>query len=57
MNASDVIAALQRRYQTFFATEPAIPFAVATGSGSAHLFGSGDPRFTITIKDQRGAKN
>jgi len=56
VNASDVIAALQRRYQTFFATEPAIPFAVATGSGSAHLFGSGDPRFTITIKDQRGAK-
>jgi cyclopropane-fatty-acyl-phospholipid synthase len=56
MTASDVIAAVQRRYQTFFATEPAVPFAVATAAGSPHVFGTGDPVFTITIKDQRGAK-
>jgi cyclopropane-fatty-acyl-phospholipid synthase len=57
MTASDVIAALQRRYQTFFATEPAVPFAVATAAaGPAHVFGAGEPVFTITIKDQRGAK-
>ena len=56
VTASDVVAALQRRYQTFFATEPAIPFAVAPAAGSAHAFGAGDPAFTITIKDARGAK-
>ena len=56
MTASDVIAALQRRYQTFFATTPAVPFAVATPARSPHVFGTGEPVFTITIKDQRGAK-
>jgi cyclopropane-fatty-acyl-phospholipid synthase len=56
MTASDVIAALQRRYQTFFATTSAVPFAVATAAGSPHVFGTGEPVFTITIKDQRGAK-
>jgi cyclopropane-fatty-acyl-phospholipid synthase len=54
--ASDVVAALQRRYQTFFRTEPAIPFAVMPAGGPAHAFGAGDPAFTITIKDARGAK-
>lgn len=51
-----MIAALQRRYQTFFATEPAVPFAVAPAGAQAHLFGTGDPVFTITVKDRRGAK-
>ncbi len=51
-----MIAALQRRYQTFFATEPAVPFAVAPAGAQAHLFGTGDPVFTITVKDTRGAK-
>jgi len=51
-----MIAALQRRYQTFFATRPAVPFAVAPAGGPAHVFGTGDPLFTITVKDRRGAK-
>ncbi|GIH17384.1 class I SAM-dependent methyltransferase [Rugosimonospora africana] len=54
---SDLIAPLQRRYQKFFADRPAIPFAVASGPGAAaHTFGSGDPAFTITVTDARGAK-
>lgn len=56
MAASDVISALQRRYQTFFASQPAVPFAVAPAGGPAHTFGPGEPAFTITIKDRRGAK-
>ncbi|GIF50676.1 cyclopropane-fatty-acyl-phospholipid synthase [Asanoa ferruginea] len=56
MSPSDMIAALQRRYQTFFATQPAVPFAVAPAGAQAHVFGTGDPVFTITVKDQRGAK-
>lgn len=51
-----VTAALQRRYQNFFSTGPAIPFAVASTDGAAHAFGNGDPAFTIQIKDRRGAK-
>jgi cyclopropane-fatty-acyl-phospholipid synthase len=53
---SQVTAALQRRYQSFVSTGPAIPFAVASTDGAAHIFGSGDPAFTIKIKDYRGAK-
>jgi cyclopropane-fatty-acyl-phospholipid synthase len=56
VSASDVVAALQRRYHTFFQSRPAIPFAVTSASGAAHSFGNGDPAFTITIKDARGAK-
>ncbi|MDG4824372.1 class I SAM-dependent methyltransferase [Asanoa sp. WMMD1127] len=56
MSPSDMIAALQRRYQTFFANEPAVPFAVAPAGAPAHVFGNGDPLFTITVKDRRGAK-
>jgi cyclopropane-fatty-acyl-phospholipid synthase len=51
-----VITALQRRYHTFFATRPAVPFAVAPAGGPAHSFGAGDPLFTITYGDDRGAK-
>jgi cyclopropane-fatty-acyl-phospholipid synthase len=52
-----LIAPLERRYQKFFADRPAIPFAVAPAPGApAHTFGSGDPVFTITVADARGAK-
>jgi cyclopropane-fatty-acyl-phospholipid synthase len=54
---ADLIAPLQRRYQKFFAGRPAVPFAVAPRPGApAHPFGSGDPAFTITVTDSRGAK-
>ena len=52
----EMIAALQRRYQSFFAGEPAIPFAVAPAGGDPHRFGDGEPAFTITVRDERGAK-
>lgn len=51
-----MIAALQRRYQEFFAARPAVPFAVATAGSPAHVFGTGEPVFTIEVKDRRGAK-
>ncbi|WP_345631681.1 class I SAM-dependent methyltransferase [Rugosimonospora acidiphila] len=53
----DLIAPLERRYQKFFADRPAVPFAVAAGPGApAHTLGNGDPVFTITVTDARGAK-
>ncbi|HEX6498278.1 MAG TPA: class I SAM-dependent methyltransferase [Micromonosporaceae bacterium] len=55
MAPGDIFSALQRRYQTFFATRPAIPFAVAA-DGSVRSFGPGEPAFTITVRDGRGAK-
>lgn len=55
--APDVIAALQRRYARFFSTtRPAVPFAVASATGQAHAFGTGEPAFTIRITDARGAR-
>ncbi|WP_326559550.1 class I SAM-dependent methyltransferase [Micromonospora sp. NBC_01796] len=56
MAPADLVSALQRRYETFFAAQPAMPFAVADAGAPAHLFGTGDPKFTITISDPRGAK-
>jgi cyclopropane-fatty-acyl-phospholipid synthase len=56
VDAPDVIAALQRRYARFFATKPAVPFAVANAAGPAHAFGTGEPAFTIRITDARGAR-
>ena len=56
MTPSDVITALQRRYRTFFAAHPAVPFAVAEAGGPVHAFGPGDPLFTIIIRDPRAAK-
>ena len=56
MAASEVVSALARRYDTFFASRTAIPFAVAMAGSPAHTFGTGDPQFTITVHDPRGAK-
>jgi cyclopropane-fatty-acyl-phospholipid synthase len=54
---ADVITALQRRYQSFFAGRPAVPFAVAPAANApVHAFGEGDPVFTITVQHERGAK-
>ena len=55
MAASDLVGALQRRYQTFFASRPGTPFAVVAGE-TPHHFGTGEPAFTITVRDGRGAK-
>ncbi|HEY7175356.1 MAG TPA: class I SAM-dependent methyltransferase [Micromonosporaceae bacterium] len=56
MATSEMIGALQRRYQTFFADRPGVPFAVADAGGEPHRFGTGDPAFTITVTDPRGAE-
>ncbi len=55
VTTSDMIAAVQHRYETFFATKPETPFAVEA-DGTKHTFGSGEPMFTIKIDDPRGAK-
>lgn len=52
---ADLIGALRRRYQQFFASVPEIPFAVVA-AGREHRFGSAAPAFTITVRDWRGAK-
>ncbi|WP_422774398.1 class I SAM-dependent methyltransferase [Plantactinospora sp. WMMC1484] len=57
MAVVDAVSALQRRYQTFFGTGPGTPFAVAPPDGGpARTFGTGEPQFTIVVKDERGAK-
>src|SRR5262249_6497740 len=55
--ATDMISAMQRRYQRFFGTRPPVPFAVAPAAGGpAHAFGTGEPAFTIPVRDPRGAR-
>lgn len=56
MAGTDVIRALEKRYQSYFATRPAMTFAVATHEGEKHTFGPGEPAFTITVADRAGAK-
>jgi len=51
-----VVAALQRRYRSFFADRTPIPFAVTTLDGVTHPLGGGEPVFTIEVKDPRGAR-
>lgn len=57
MTAVDAIGALEHRYRTFFADRPAVPFAVVPADGGpTHLLGTGEPEFTIRIRDDRGAR-
>jgi cyclopropane-fatty-acyl-phospholipid synthase len=49
------MTALRSRYQQFFANRPEIPFAVVA-SDTEHRFGAGDPAFTVTVRDGRGAR-
>ena len=51
-----MIAALQQRYQSFFATAPAIPFAVAAPDGEPHRSAPANRRSRSPVKDARGAK-
>jgi cyclopropane-fatty-acyl-phospholipid synthase len=54
--ASDLVSTLDRRYRAYFADRPPVPFALAPAGGARHVFGTGEPVFTITVKDDRGAK-
>src|SRR3954465_5198074 len=55
---SNLIQALDRRYRTYFANRAPITFTVRSTVGPApareHIFGPGEPAFTITIRDGRG---
>ncbi|HEY0697965.1 MAG TPA: class I SAM-dependent methyltransferase [Micromonospora sp.] len=55
MPSTDLISAVQRRYDRFFADRPAVSFAVESRAGT-HSFGPDDPAFTIRISDARGAR-
>ena len=54
--SSRLVRALDERYRTYFRARTAVPFAVAPAGGVTHRFGAGDPVFTITVHDARGAK-
>lgn len=56
MTSPEVVGALQRRYRTFFADRTPVSFAVATADGATHLLGPDQPAFTITVRDERGAR-
>ncbi|HEX5596006.1 MAG TPA: class I SAM-dependent methyltransferase [Micromonosporaceae bacterium] len=55
MAAADLTSRLQRRYDRFFGSRPAVPFAVAVPGGT-HTFGGGDPVFTIRVRHPQGAQ-
>jgi cyclopropane-fatty-acyl-phospholipid synthase len=56
MTEADVIARLERRYNSYFADRRPVTFAVTTLSGVKHTFGSGEPVFTIIVSTPKGAK-
>jgi cyclopropane-fatty-acyl-phospholipid synthase len=53
---SDLVRKLERRYRSYFESRTPIAFALQPATGPAHVFGTGEPQFTITIADERGAK-
>jgi cyclopropane-fatty-acyl-phospholipid synthase len=55
MSGSDVVTPLRRRYQAYFAGRPPVSFSVRSG-GRTHTFGPDGPAFTITVRDERGAR-
>jgi cyclopropane-fatty-acyl-phospholipid synthase len=49
------VRAMDRRYREYFSPGEEVPFAVrAAGSGMAHGFGPGEPRFTLVANTPRG---
>lgn len=53
--APQTVRALDRRYRSYFADRPPVTFAVAA-RGRSHTFGTGEPAFTITVNDNKGAR-
>lgn len=51
-----MVGALRRRYDSFFANRPPVPFAVVDGAGTEHHLGPGVPEFTMLVRDPRGAR-
>lgn len=45
---------IENRYAAYFKDQPDVPFAVRDGNGSARVFGSGEPAFTLIARNTRG---
>ncbi|MFY1632619.1 class I SAM-dependent methyltransferase [Solwaraspora sp. WMMB335] len=56
MAPNDMVSALRRRYDSFFASRPPVPFAVVDRAGAQHRLGPGEPEFTISVQDPRGGR-
>ncbi|MFY1701512.1 MULTISPECIES: class I SAM-dependent methyltransferase [Micromonospora] len=56
MTTTDVRGVLERRYRSYAAGRPATPFAITSDGGPGHVIGAGEPAFTITVADARGAR-
>ena len=55
-STTNLVRTLERRYRTYFAAQAPISFAVRPADGPAHVFGPGDPAFTLSVADERGAR-
>lgn len=56
VGASDLIKTLERRYQTFYASRSPTSFGVQWFDQPIRVIGQGEPRYTFTVIDHRGAK-
>ncbi len=56
MAGTDVVRTLDRRYRSYFSDRPPVTFAVTTLDGEKHTFGPGEPEFSITVSDEKGAR-
>src|SRR5207237_9329776 len=45
---------VEKRYSSMAIDGNAVPFALRTAGGSAHLFGGDEPAFTVVMNDQQG---
>ena len=53
---TDIVRPLDRRYRAYFTDRAPVTFSVATPDGNKHTFGPGEPVFTLTVADEKGAK-
>jgi cyclopropane-fatty-acyl-phospholipid synthase len=56
MAGTDLLRTLNKRYRAYFAHRAPVTFAVATHDGLKQTFGTGEPAFTITVADAKGAR-
>ncbi|HEX2092864.1 MAG TPA: class I SAM-dependent methyltransferase [Longimicrobiaceae bacterium] len=49
-----LVGLLEKRRSSFSSNGGAVPFAIRTRSGPAHIFGSGEPEFTVVVNDRNG---
>jgi cyclopropane-fatty-acyl-phospholipid synthase len=54
--SSNLVRTLERRYRKYFETRAPITFAVQPASGPARVLGPGEPAFTLSVRDERGAR-